>query len=60
MHPIDPTGAEGSAEGPISKPMDKPKKQYTANETVPEDDYHAETPPDLNARNSHEASHRFA
>lgn len=31
--------------GPVTKPMDKPEKQYLANETVPEDSFGAEAPP---------------
>lgn len=43
--PHDGSARHGSGEQPISKPMDKPPKQYTANETVPRDNMHAETPP---------------
>ena len=32
----------GGPEQPISKPLDKPPKQYIASENVPPDDFHAE------------------
>ncbi len=35
----------GGPEKPFEKPMDKPPKQYTSNETVPSDPCHAEPPP---------------
>ena len=38
-------GVSGGPEQPISKPMDKPAKQYTSNETVPADNFHEEAPP---------------
>lgn len=42
----EPVSHDGSATGgpeqPISKPMDKPPKQYMANETVPQDNFHEE------------------
>ena len=34
--------ATGGPEIPIQKPMDKPAKKYTANETVPPDNFHEE------------------
>jgi hypothetical protein len=46
---MKPVKHDGSSTGgptvPLSKPMDKPPKQYTSNETVPRDDFHAEAPP---------------
>lgn len=44
--PVSQTGdATGGPEQPISKPLDKPAKKYTANETVPQENFHAEAPP---------------
>ncbi len=43
MKAVKHTGnATGGPEQPISKPMDKPPRQYTSNETVPRDDFHGE------------------
>ena len=61
--PSTPMGHDGSAEqgtndGPITKPMDKPPKQYLANETVPEHDFHAEAPP-TEVENPGDLSKRF-
>lgn len=45
-------------ETPISKPMDKPPKKYTSNETVPADPFGAE-PIDQNFENPGDLSKRF-
>ena len=43
---------------PFEKPMDKPAKQYTSNETVPMDSFNAE-PVDENFENPGDLSKRF-
>ena len=43
MEPKPHTGdSNGSADGPIQKPLDKAPGSYTSNETVPQDDFHEE------------------
>lgn len=43
VKPVRQSGdATGGPETKISKPMDKPRKQYLANENVPQDSFHEE------------------
>ncbi len=43
MKPAKQTGdATGGPSKPFEKPVDKPPKKYTSNETVPRDDFHEE------------------
>lgn len=58
MHPAPQGGVNGTSTGPISKPMDKPPKQYTSNETVPRDNFHSE-PSTHSVENPGDRSKRF-
>jgi hypothetical protein len=49
----------GGRDKPFEKTMDKPPKQYTANESVPRDNFHSEAPPG-EQENSGDFSKRFA
>lgn len=50
MKPHAVSGAEGSPPGKFQKPMDKPPKDYTANESVPRESFGAIPAPDMNAK----------
>jgi hypothetical protein len=60
-HHHDTKNQEGSGdfrETPISKPLEKPARQYTSNESVPADPF-CEEPVDQNFENPGDLSKRF-
>jgi len=60
MKPVNHDGgATGGPEQPISKPMDKPAKKYTSNETVARDNFHEEES-HLPLENSQSYAKRFS
>ena len=46
---MDPSGANGGPSTPFTKPVDRGEKDIRNDESVPQDNFHAETPPDMNA-----------
>jgi len=60
-HDTPHTGdSTGSPDVPIQKPLDKPAKQYTANESVPQDDFHEEPLDESLMENPGSFAKRFA